>query len=257
MKYLKKFKPTTPSLRHKINTINKLERLENKNLTIIKKSTGGRNFIGKITTRHLGGGHKKRIKIIDTLGNNASYSTAKLIKFIYDPNKTNYLALYETNTNKQFLRPAILNQKIGDTIFGKYYPIKKEHHIGEILPLKKLPVGSKISNIQLNNKIQLAKAAGVFATIIKHKQNNTSVKLASKKIIEISSNNLCMLGINNNILHNNKILGKAGSSRWLGIRPTVRGEAMNPIDHPHGGKTSGGVRLKTVYGKLAKFIKTK
>lgn len=257
MNNLKLFKPTTPSLRHKINTLNKLNRLTNKNLTKIKKATGGRNFLGRITTRHIGGGHKKRIRIIDSLGNTGSYSTAKLIKFIYDPNKTNYLALYETNNHKQFLRPAISTQKIGDVIYGKYYPLKRELTSGNILPLKKIPIGSKISNIEINNEIKFAKAAGVYATIIKHNKNNTSIKLSSKKIIEINSNNLCTIGINENLLHNNKILGKAGVNRWLGIRPTVRGEAMNPIDHPHGGKTSGGVRLKTVYGKLAKFIKTK
>lgn len=130
---------------------------------------------------------------------------------------------------------------------------------GSILSLKKVPVGTKISNIELNpgKGLQLAKAAGVFATIIKQDKNLTSIKLASKKTISLNSNCLCTIGINNNILHNNIILGKAGAKRWLGIKPTVRGEAMNPIDHPHGGKTSGGVRLKTIYGKLAKFIKTK
>lgn len=259
MNNIKYFKPTSPALRHKIKIANKLININNKNLTIIKKSTGGRNFLGRITTRHLGGGHKQRIRLIDTLNKQALYGTATLVKFVYDPNRTNYLSLYETKTNKQFLRPSIEGQQIGDKIFGKYYPLKIDTLIGNTLPLKKVPVGTKISNIELKpgKGAQLAKAAGVFATIIKHDKNLTNIKLASKKIIELNSNCICTIGINNNALHNNIILGKAGTKRWLGIRPTVRGEAMNPIDHPHGGKTSGGVRLKTVYGKLAKFIKTK
>ena len=103
--------------------------------------------------------------------------------------------------------------------------------------------------------MKLIKAAGTFGTVIKHENNITTVKLPSKKQINISSNNLCTIGSNSNINSHNVILGKAGANRWRGIRPTVKGEAMNPVDHPHGGKTSGGVQLKTVYGKLAKFIK--
>lgn len=259
MQLLKVFKPKTPSLRHKIMPINKTKRLENKNLSIIKKATGGRNFLGSITTRHIGGGHKKRIKLIDNIGQIGAYSVAKIKQVVYDANRSNFLVLCETKAKKQFLRLSIEGQNINSNIYGKYYPLKKKIQLGDIVPLKQIPVGTKISNIQLkpNAITQIAKAAGVFAIVLKHEFNNTALKLASKQIITISSNCLCTIGKNSNSLHNNTILGKAGANRWRGIRPTVRGEAMNPIDHPHGGETSGGVRLKTVYGKLAKFVKSK
>ena len=256
---LKQIKPTTPSLRHKIKIITYLINNKNKKLSIIKKKTGGRNFLGKITVRHIGGGHKQRINLIDNYGLNGSYTISKITNFVYDANRSNYLALCKTPNNKEFLRLSADGQKIGDTVFGKYYPLKTSLHNSDILPLKGIPVGTKIFNIEFNpgKGMKLARAAGVFATIIKHENNLTTIKLSSKKIIVLSSDCLCNIGINNNINYHNKILGKAGANRWRGIRPTVRGEAMNPIDHPHGGETSGGVRLKTVYGKLAKFIKTR
>lgn len=256
---LKIIKPTTPSLRHKIQLINSTERLKNKTLSLNKRKTGGRNFLGKITRRHLGGGHKQRIKIIDNHANVGAYSKSTIKQFIYDPNRSNYLALYQTLNNKEFLKLAPDNQKIGDIIYGKHYPGKKSFNIGNAEFLKNISTGTKIFNIELfpGSGMKLAKAAGVFAIIIKHNKDITTIKLASKKTINLSSDCLAHIGINSNLNHNNTILGKAGVKRWLGIRPTVRGEAMNPIDHPHGGETSGGVKLKTIYGKLAKFIKTR
>lgn len=255
---LKQIKATTPSLRHKIKLNLPVNKLINKQLSIIKKKTGGRNFLGKITTRHIGGGHKQRIKLLD---NNiiGLYTQSKVIDFIYDSNRSNYLSLLRTNNNKEYLKLALEGQKLGDIVYGRYFPSKKVYNLGETTFIQNIPIGMKISNIELkpNTGFKLAKAAGVFATIIKHDNNFTTIKLASKKTILIPFDSLCTLGINANINHHNKILGKAGVKRWLGIRPTVRGEAMNPIDHPHGGETSGGVKLKTIYGKIAKFIKTK
>lgn len=254
---LKQIKPTTPSLRHKIKLINNFSCLDNKSLSIIKKKTGGRNFLGKITVRHIGGGHKQRIKILDSNGNIGAYSSSKVISFIHDPNRNNYLVLCKTQNDKQFLRLAADGQKIGDIVNGKYASIKKELNFGNITQIKNVPIGTKIFNIELqpNTGMKLAKAAGTFAIVIKHEKDKTFLKLTSKKTISILSNCLCTIGVNSNINYHNIIFGKAGVKRWKGIRPTVRGEAMNPIDHPHGGETSGGVRLKTIYGKLAKFVK--
>lgn len=252
----KLIKPTTPSARHKIIPKLTLSNLKNNLLLTIKKKSGGRNNTGKITMRHLGGGHKQKIRLVDSFANIGSYSESKLIDFIYDHLKTNYLSLFETKNKRQFLRLSISGQQIGDKLNGKYSMGDLNFNLGSVLPLKSIPVGTKISNVQLNNS-NLLKAAGTYGTIIKQDKKNAIVKLASKQQIAINNKNLATIGINNNINHEKTILGKAGVKRWLGIKPTVRGEAMNPIDHPHGGKTSGGVRLKTVYGKLAKFIKTR
>lgn len=259
--FLKYFKPTTPGLRHKIAAKSgSLINIRVKALSLAKKSNAGRNHTGKITVRHRGGGHKKRIRIIDFSGNIGAYSKTTVLGIVYDPIRTTRLALCTTNTDQWFWRLAADNQKAGDILIGKYIHNKKDFTNGEILPLSYYPEGIKIFNIERISGAggQLARAAGTFATIIKHNEDNTTlIKLNSKKDILVNSDCTATVGKASNPLHFNRILGKAGVSRWKGIRPTVRGEAMNPIDHPHGGKTRGGVRLKTVYGKLAKFVKTR
>ena len=254
---IKRFKPTTNGLRHKISLLQKFQTFNKKKLTYSITKTGGRNHTGRISTRHIGGGHKKRATIIDYLGTSATYAVSKLIGVGYDSNRSSFVGIYQSPNNKVFLRLLPSGKNLNTSIPGKY--IKEPQGPGTITMLKNLPVGEKIFNIQWSSKntTQLVKAAGTFATIIKQNKKETLIKMPSKALKSIPNHNFCTIGVSSNINHNKKILGKAGANRWIGIRPTVRGEAMNAIDHPHGGKTSGGVRLKTIYGKLAKFVKTR
>ena len=258
--YIKYYKPITPGVRHKVSPKSgSLLNIKVKALSIEKKAKAGRNHTGKITVRHRGGGHKRRIRIIDYNGNIGAYSKTKVLAICYDPQRTTRLALCTNQKHDWFWRLAADKQKAGDILRGKYLHGLKDFKVGEIVPVKMCPEGIKVYNIETikGKGGQLARAAGTYATIIKHNTNNTTLlSLSSKKDININSDCVVSIGRASNIFHNNKILGKAGVSRWKGFRPCVRGEAMNPIDHPHGGKTRGGVRLRTVYGKLAKFVKT-
>ncbi len=256
---IKQHKPVTPGMRHKISLSNKYTEINKKKLTISTHKTGGRNITGKITTRHIGGGHKQRLRILDNLGDTGSYSKIRFMHEVHDPFHTGSVGLFKTLSGKEFLRliPEQMNKQA--EIAGKFFQQESFYINGTVIQLKKLAIGTKIFNIQSNpnNKTQIAKAGGTFAIIVKQEPAYTTIKLPSKKTKVINNNFICTVGSNGNSFNNKKILGKAGVSRWLGIRPTVRGEAMNPRDHPHGGETSGGVRLKTIYGKLAKFVKSK
>lgn len=257
---IKTFKPVTPSLRHRIKAVAG-SRLNIKfdPLTLPLKSKAGRNRTGRITVRHRGGGHKKRVRLIDYHGNIGAYSKSQILHISYDPNRSGYLAFCKTPQGKYFYRMACYQSKPGDILTGKYVHDLNEFNIGDILPLKNIPLGTTVNSIGKFNDQggTYCRSAGTSAFIQKHNNNNTSsLILNNNKVIDINSNSLAQIGRINNIFHEKTVLGKAGLSRRKGRRPNVRGEAMNPIDHPHGGKTAGGVRLKTVYGKLAKFVKT-
>lgn len=256
---IKSFKPTSPGLRHKIKSISGMpSNITFEPYSFTNKKTGGRNHTGKITMRHIGGGNKQRLRLIDFKGDMGSYTTSVILAISYDPNRSCRIALCTSENTKLFWRLAAYNQKQGDELKGKYVHDKKNFIFGEILFLKDFPIGAKIFNIEtnLNQGGSLCRSAGVYAVVVKHENFLTYLKLPSKKEIAVSSFCTASFGRASNIYNNLNILGKAGISRCLGKKPTVRGEAMNPIDHPHGGKTRGGVRLKTVYGKLAKFVKT-
>ncbi len=230
-----------------------------KSLLTRLKSHAGRNSQGRITVRHQGGGHKKLYRLVDFKQNkfNASGHVETLE---YDPYRTAFIALvrYEDGEYRYVLAPQGL--KPGDTIItAEGAPLKT----GNRLKLKNIPVGSHIYNVELNpgHGGQLARSAGSSAEVLANANGYTDVKLSSGEIRRILWEGYASLGEVSNSEHNLTTIGKAGRSRWLGIRPTVRGSVMNPVDHPYGGgegRTQRGTRKpKTLWGKVTGGRKTR
>ena len=230
-----KFKPTTPSRRHMSDPsfaeITKFS--PEKNLTVILKKTAGRNSYGKITVRHIGGGNKKKYRIID-FKRNITDKSAKVIGIEYDPNRTAYIALveYEDGTRSYVLAPAGL--KDGDVI---YSGAESDIKVGNTLPVANIPVGTFIHNIELypGKGAQLVRSAGAAAQLMAKENGMAQVRLPSGEVRLIRLDCKATIGQVGNIEHENVKLGKAGKTRHRGIRPHVRGSVMNPVDHPHGG----------------------
>lgn len=257
---IKKFNPYTPSRRYM--TISGREEITKetpeKSLLAKQTKTGGRNNNGRITTRHIGGGHKRAYRIIDFKRNKHGVP-ARVASIEYDPNRTANIALlhYVDGEKRYILAPVGL--KVNDVIkSGEEVEIK----VGNSLPLKSIPIGQMIHNIEL--KIgkggQLAKSAGAYAVLMAKDGNYCHVKLPSGEVRLVHQNCYATLGQVGNIDHFNETVGKAGKSRWLGIRPTVRGCVMNPVDHPHGGgegKTNSGSQPRSPWGTPAKGYKTR
>lgn len=254
---LKINKPVTSSQRHLItlNTKNLQKKpLLKKKIKGIKNSSG-RNHSGKITIRHLGGGHKKRYRQINFLRTDNSVGIICSIE--YDPNRNTRIAsVYEIINNNFFYILAPKNLKVGDIIkTGK----KAEIKIGHSLPLNNIPVGSFIHNVSTKKTKpgQLSRSAGTFSRITEKTFNSIKIKVSSKKEIILSPESFATIGVVSNDFFFLTQLGKAGRARWLNRRPTVRGVAMNPVDHPHGGgegKKSG--KGFTPWGKPVKSGKT-
>ena len=254
---LQKQNPTTPSQRHLIKINNKdlrknpLVKLKLKGL----KNTSGRNNTGKITSFHKGGGHKQRYREIDFQRNNNSISIVTSIE--YDPNRTgNIASVYDFNTKKYSYILAPKNLMIGNII--KSGP-NAEINLGHSLPLSKIPEGSLIDNVaeKKNNSSSISRAAGTFSHLLEKTSTYCRIKLPSGEQRKFSIKCYASIGIVSNELHSLISINKAGRSRWLNKRPTVRGVAMNPIDHPHGGgegRKSG--RDVTPWGKPNKRGKT-
>lgn len=269
---VKTYKPITPGLRQKI-TVKTPEIWKGKPLKKLVKGmtkTGGRNNQGKITMRFIGGGHKRLYRDIDHKRENGLYTKNEIIRIEYDPNRSGNIALCKTlntETPKFFYILAPHGVKEGYIFDGRYFILNTNKiilpKIGESLPLKHIPIGTNIYNVEMKpgEGGKISKAAGTFCTLVENLNTNISIiSLPSNKKISISSDCLATVGQVSNINNNKIVLGKAGSSRWLGIRPRVRGEAMNPIDHPHGGNSHGHGGLnnqpRTKWGKLAKWKKT-
>ena len=270
---MKKFKPITPGSRHRI--IIKVIHHQHKPFKPLitgLPATGFRNNLGRITVRHRGGGHKRNFRFIDLFRLNSNHSPFQILRLEKDPNRTGLIALCKTLNSAENLS---LKKDVNSVrIKGyKYFYILAPHNvspgliinpalisIGSSIELSKIPLGTIIHNVQMNatKPGQIARSAGTYCTVISHNLKNSSsvIKLPSKKLLELPSSNKATIGIVSNILNNRKSLGKAGASRWIGRRPIVRGEVMNPIDHPHGGKTRGGRPLKNVWGNLAKWVPT-
>lgn len=252
----KTYKPITPSLRHRriLKQPDKLLRIKNDSKSL--KNHAGRNRTGTITTRHHGGRHKRYLRNIDWLRNNANYSLSNLVSIEYDPNRSSSIARYITSKFKNYY--ILAPEYIEKSIQGPNYPNERFLINGDTLPLKDIPVGSKCYNIQ-NKRLQkpiFAKSSGSSATLLNIENNIATIRLPSKKIIYINSLCLATIGSPSNSNKRLTIKGKAGANRWIGRRPTVRGYAMNPFDHPHGGKTSGGIQPKTKWGKQARDRKS-
>ena len=229
-----------------------------KALTVGSHSTGGRNNLGRITSRHRGAGHKQKYRQIDFYRKKDDIK-AKVERIEYDPNRTSYLALikYSDGTMNYILAPEKI--KAGDEIISGR---NKGIEIGNCMPLSDIPAGTNIHNIELrpNGGGKLARSAGSSAQISGVDENYSIIKLASGEMRKIISSARATIGSVSNPDQQNIKIGKAGRNRWKGIRPQSRGVVMNPVDHPHGGgegKTSGGRSPVSPWGQSAKGLKTR
>ena len=257
---LKTFKPYTKSTRG--TTIVAREGLWQgksiKSLTIGKKSSSGRNNLGRITSRRRGSGHKQKYRQIDFYRKKHDIE-AVVERFEYDPNRSAHIMLvkYEDGERAYMLVPQ--NIKIGDKIISGN---KKEIKLGNCMPLHDIPVGTAIHNVEMKpgGGAKIARAAGSFVQITGSVGEYSIIKLASGEIRKILSKAKATIGVLSNTDQKNIKIGKAGRNRWLGIRPSVRGVVMNPVDHPHGGgegKSSGGRNPVSPWGQSAKGLKTR
>lgn len=258
-----KFRPTTPSRRHmsgpdfKEITKNKPER----SLLLPLKKTGGRNAHGRITTRHIGGGHKRMLRIID-FKRNILDQAAKVIAIEYDPNRSARIALVEYPDKEKRYIIAPLGLNVGDTIIASNQK-EIEIKLGNCLLLRNIPSGTLIHNIELSKGKggQIVRGAGTSAQIMAKEGDLAHVRLPSGEIRLVSLECHATIGQIGNVDHDAIVLGKAGKSRWLGIKPSVRGVVMNPFDHPHGGgegkSGQGNPHPVTPWGKPTKGYRTR
>ncbi len=258
---LKKYNPTTPSQRGlvRVDRSDLWKGGPHKQLTEGISKTGGRNNRGRMTSRHIGGGHKKLYRLIDFKRNKFD-SIATIERIEYDPNRTAYIALikYEDGELSYILAPAKLKQ--GDKIVSGNGDV--DIKIGNCLPLKNIPVGTIVHNVEMKpgKGGQIARSAGTSVSLVGKDSGYAQLKLASGELRIVLLSCMATIGTLSNADKKNTIVGKAGRNRWLGKRPHVRGVAMNPVDHPHGGgegKTSGGRHPVTPWGKPTKGKKTR
>jgi len=229
-----------------------------KSLTVGAHSTGGRNNLGRITSRHKGAGHKQKYRQIDFYRKKDDLK-AKIQRIEYDPNRSAYVALikYEDGVMNYIIAPNKI--KPGDEVVSGR---NKEINVGNCMPLSDIPPGTDIHNIELhpNSGGKLARSAGSSAQISGTDSNYCIIKLGSGEIRKVINTARATIGSVSNSEHQNIKIGKAGRNRWKGIRPQSRGVVMNPVDHPHGGgegKTSGGRDPVSPWGQSAKGLKTR
>ena len=249
---IKKYRPTSPGRR--FQTVSDFEEITKskpeKSLVVKNTKSSGRNNNGRITTRHKGGGHKRRYRIIDFKRNKYGIP-AKVASIEYDPNRSARIALlfYADGEKRYILAP--LKIKVGDAIMaGPDADIK----IGNALPLRKIPLGTIVHNIELKagKGGQLARSAGSSAQLMAKEGDYAHLRLPSTEVRMVHLDCYASIGQVGNAEHELVSIGKAGRNRWLGKRPTVRGTAMNPVDHPHGGgegKATSGRHPVTPWGK--------
>jgi len=256
---LKTYKPVTPSLRQLV-IVDRSELWKGdpvKALTEGLRKTGGRNNHGRITIWQRGGGHKQRYRLVDFKRRKLGRATVERLE--YDPNRSAFIALirYQDGELAYILAPQRL--KAGDTVVsGAKVDIKP----GNAMPLKSIPVGTIVHNVEMKvgKGGQIARSAGTYVQIVGRDQGQALLRLSSGEVRVVSAECMASVGAVSNPDRQNINIGKAGRNRWLGKRPTVRGVAMNPIDHPHGGgegRTSGGRHPVTPWGKSTKGKKTR
>ena len=255
-----KAKPTSPGRRFVVKVVHPdLHTGEPyKPLTEKKAKSGGRNNNGRITTRHIGGGHKQKYRIID-YKRNKNGITATVERLEYDPNRTANIALlkYADGERRYIIAPRDL--ALGDQLqSGDNVPIRS----GNSMPLRNVPMGSVVHCIELKpgKGAQMARSAGTSAQLVAKEGRYVTLRLRSGEMRKVLAECRATLGEVSNSEHNLRSLGKAGASRWRGVRPTVRGVVMNPVDHPHGGgegKTSGGRHPVSPWGQPTKGHKTR
>ena len=257
---LKNFKPYTKSTRGTI-LIDKSGLWKGKpfkSLTSVNNSSRGRNNQGRITSRNHGGGHKQKYRIIDFYRRKFN-SEAVVERIEYDPNRSCYIMLVKFDDGKRFYYLAPQKIKVGDKIKnGSNIEIK----VGNCMPLQDIPVGIEIHNVELQPGAggKIARSAGTAVSVSGIDGNYSLVKMASGEVRKINSRCMATIGVLSNPDQKNIKIGKAGRSRWLGIRPHTRGVVKNPVDHPHGGgegKTAGGRHPVSPTGQSAKGLKTR
>ncbi|MFV3073960.1 50S ribosomal protein L2 [Niveispirillum fermenti] len=257
---LKTFRPITPSLRQLV-LVDRSELHKGKPVKMLTEGlsgSGGRNNTGRITARRMGGGHKRTYRIVDFKRRKFDVP-ATVERLEYDPNRTGFIALvkYEDGTLSYILAPQRL--KAGDVIVsGEKVDVKP----GNAMPLKNIPVGTIVHNVELKagKGGQLARSAGTYLQLVGRDQGYAQLKLPSGELRMVRGECMATIGAVSNPDQSNVVIAKAGRNRWLGKRPAVRGVAMNPIDHPHGGgegRTSGGRHPVTPWGKPTKGKKTR
>ena len=257
---LKTFKPYTPARRFtELSDFSEVtKKTPEKSLVQFKKSTAGRNSVGRVTIRHRGGGHKRFYRLIDFKRDKRDIP-AKVAAIEYDPNRSARIALlhYKDGEKRYILAP--LSLRVGAVVMAG---AAAEPTDGNALPLGSIPPGLPIHNIELvpGRGAQMVRGAGMAARIMAKEGEYAHVKLPSGELRMVSLKCYATIGQVGNLDHENVSLGKAGRKRWKGIRPTVRGVAMNPIDHPMGGgegRSSGGGHPVTPWGQLTKGKKTR
>ena len=257
---LKNFNPITPSLRNLVlvDRSGLWKGKPVKELTEGLTKKGGRNNLGRITARRRGGGHKRRYRLVDFKRRNFGVP-AKVLRLEYDPNRTAFIALieYEGGEKSYILAPQRL--AAGDTVIsGEKADIKP----GNAMPLATIPVGTIVHNVEMKvgKGGQIARSAGTYVQLVGRDAGYALLRLSSGEVRMVRAECMATIGAVSNPDQGNIKLGKAGRKRWLGKRPSVRGVAMNPIDHPHGGgegRTSGGRHPVTPWGRPTKGAKTR
>ena len=257
---IKRYKPTSDGRRGMtVSTFEEITKFEpEKSLLEPKKRTGGRNNQGRITARHRGGGSYHHYRIIDFKRNKQGIP-AQVVGIEYDPNRSARIALLEYSDGEKRYILAPLGLNVGDTVMAGP---TAEVRVGNALPLRNIPVGSQIHNIelQIGRGGQIVRSAGTVAQLMAKEGNYATLRLPSGEMRMVHLNCMATLGQVGNLDHQNIVIGKAGRNRWRGIRPHVRGSAMNPIDHPHGGgegRAPRGMPPKTKWGKPAYGVKTR
>ena len=255
-----KRKPTSAGRRHVVNVVHSdlHKGAPHKPLLEKQSKSGGRNNNGRITTRHIGGGHKQHYRIVD-FKRNKDGIPAEVERLEYDPNRTAHLALlkYADGERRYIIAPRGVSA--GDKLqSGETAPIK----VGNCLPLRNIPVGSVVHCIEFKpgKGAQMARSAGVSVQLIAREGRHATLRLRSGEMRKVLGDCRATIGEVSNSEHSLRKLGKAGAARWRGVRPTVRGVAMNPVDHPHGGgegRTSGGRHPVSPWGTPTKGYKTR
>ncbi len=257
---IKKLKPVTPGQRFRtVSDFSELttDRPEKSLLEPLTKS-GGRNNKGRITSRRRGGGHKRRYRVVDFKRNKIGVP-ARVATIEYDPNRSARIALlfYADGEKRYILWPNGL--KVNDTVLAGE---DASFSVGNAMPLHRIPLGTVVHNVelQIGRGGQIVRSAGSFAQVLAKEGDYVTLRLPSGEVRMVHKNCTATIGEVGNAEHENIVLGKAGKTRWLGRRPKVRGVAMNPVDHPHGGgegKTSGGRHPVSPTGVPAKGFKTR
>lgn len=257
---LKNFKPTSPGLRQLV-IVDRSELYKGKpvkSLTVGLTKSGGRDNYGHITSRRIGGGHKRKLRIIDFKRNKFD-SEATVERIEYDPNRSAFIALVNYADGEQAYILAPQRLKAGDKVISSN---KADIKPGNAMPLKNMPVGTIIHNVELKagKGGQLVRSAGCYAQLVGKDAGYAQLKLGSGELRIVREECLATVGAVSNPDNQNISLGKAGRKRWLGKRPVSRGVAMNPVDHPLGGgegRTSGGRHPVTPWGKPTKGYRTR